>query len=521
MKRTVAMMLACILIAAMLTGCAEVLSQLPAEVTPTPTPEATAEPVGLPNPMDYFSSREEMLSAVSPILMNDAPAGSVNQRYETISAGTANAIAQIVFTLNGREYTYRAASCALEAAMQPIDGVYGEFSTPAAIYADPVNGYGQIAVKYAADGTGVATWFYAPTKCQYSLTCAGANADKTFEDTAAALYAVTADLNGNPIVDPNAPKAEKSIEGTVVRLDQTGIGITLDNGSTFILACGSVDFSAVGINDRVLLTYSGDIAQGAVATGVTVIEKAQVEDMKVTGTVVSHDSSTVYIMVDSGTAYGFRVTSSTAIGGADSEVKNDAVVEVTYTGDLNAVPTATAIRIIKAGQEDDPLIDKQLTGYVIDLTSSRMTVELSNGKQYTFVRTDETLYQGVCEIEEGCKVRVTYDGYASQRPDAKLVEILKKPEPTPVPTNTPEPKPTTYKVTGTIVSKAGNMLVVSEDNTGIEYGFLIGSCEFTGDSPNEVGVGDRATVTYRMEGDVKKPTKINYTKMPPLDKTEG
>lgn len=353
------------------------------------------------------------------------------------------------------------------------------------------------------------------------------NPDKTQAPTAAEPHADETDLGGEAAAEADI-SAESTIEGTVVKLDETDIEISLSNGSAVAFRRDTADASSIGINDRISLTYTGDIETNAAAVAVTLLEKAERVEIRVTGKVVSHDADVVFVQTDPDTVCGFRMTPSTEIGGADSSIRNNAEVEVTFTDDLNDTPTATAICILVAGEADDPLVDKQLSGHVIELIEDRMTVELSNGKQYTFVCTQytfvctqETCYQGVRELIEGCRVRVTYDGYASQEPDAKRIEILEAPEAAPVPTATPEPEPTVYKVTGYITDKAGNSLAVAEDNTGTELAFLIGAPEFIGDDPNEIGVGDRASVTYIVEDGEPIPVKINYIRMPvPADDTD-
>ena len=71
-------------------------------------------------------------------------------------------------------------------------------------------------------------------------------------------------------------------------------------------------------------------------------------------------------------------------------------------------------------------------------------------------------------------------------------------------------KPSTLKqITGTIVQRAGNSLVVKATD-GVKYSFLLGSVTIKGDL--DAKAGDTATVKFYYDADSGKPiaTEITY-----------
>ena len=126
---------------------------------------------GVVNPLTSYGSLDEMLASTPGILMADAPAGATDVSYDTITGGTVSPIAQILFTLNGDSYTYRAASCAEEAKMQDIAGVYEEFDKSEQLTSDAnLTDGGAYQLEYSlGSAMGLATWYYGPAACQFSI----------------------------------------------------------------------------------------------------------------------------------------------------------------------------------------------------------------------------------------------------------------------------------------------------------------------------------------------------------------
>ena len=149
-------------------------------------------------------------------------------------------------------------------------------------------------------------------------------------------------------------------------------------------------------------------------------------------------------------------------------------------------------------------MNKTLDGIVTQLSSKTVYIHTNAGHNYKFQRVDSTEYEGKYPLEVGAKIKVTYDGYASKAPDAKIIKVLAPPDPTP-------PGPKTYKATGVIQDMAGNMIEILSDD-GKDYNFLLGSVKITGDS--DCGAGDRATVTYYLDHDgTMQATTIFFRKV--------
>ena len=508
------------------------------EPEPTVAPEEPGIIGGMPNPMTPYGSYTELMAAVPAINMQDAPAGSSNITYNTITGGEVSPIAQIEFNYNGNDYCYRAAACQDESQVKDISGIYLTLDADStmSVKDDGVE-YGTFRLQSQSSGTsGLATWFYKATKCQYSLfTTTGCGAVKEIANLAGELLIIKTDKQGNPIdFGGEEKKADSTVSGTVSSVGSGRLCLLLANGNTLNFVFTDADAIRCNPGDTVTVTYSGDIL------GTPVVLKIQVDKQvaqMVSGVVLQHSSSNVYIKTSTGTIFGFVLNNSTSVYGADSKIAANASVNVYYSGDLSNSPVAIGVEIIRAGEDpeepdiDPSLIDKTLKGEVYKLTRSKIFIETSKGRDYSFYRTDDTEYYGDYVLEVGCQVKITYDGYASKCPDAKIIKVLSEPidptpaptapptpaptsAPTPVPTPdptpepTPEPGPELKTIRGIIVAKAGNMLSVETDD-GETYGFLLGAPEIEGDL--DAGVNDEAIVTFYLYPDGRTTvTKIVY-----------
>ena len=166
MKRFVCVLLPILFLLSM-TACAK-----PAEE------EAPAEPTsGIPNPLVEQDSAQALSDIGYPI---DAPANAKDVKYIIIDGN----LAEVLFTLDGREYTYRGA----DESMGDIAGVYETFDEEAQnINVDGEGWYASVTVKTIEGGKrgALASWSYSPK--QYTLYC-GNEVDVTeFGGIAAAL----------------------------------------------------------------------------------------------------------------------------------------------------------------------------------------------------------------------------------------------------------------------------------------------------------------------------------------------
>lgn len=113
--------------------------------------------VSVPNPIVEAEDASALAELGLPI---DAPGGAANVRYSIIGGE----IAQVNFTLDGAEYTYRAAR-----SEEDISGVYETFDDiEQGIEADGEDWCASITVKTVKDGGGaLAGWRFDPV--QFSL----------------------------------------------------------------------------------------------------------------------------------------------------------------------------------------------------------------------------------------------------------------------------------------------------------------------------------------------------------------
>lgn len=507
MRKICSVLMTLLIVLSVLGACTTLsgaAAPVPAEVDAAPQPVAN-----LPSPMTNYASLQAMLAATPGINMKDAPAGATNVSYDTITGGDVSPIAQIIFQYEGHDYTYRAAVCLTESAMKDIAGVYDQFSAHKDVVTDAnLTAGGTYSLDYS-DGTtlGLATWYYAPTQCQYSLfTTTGSGPDQQIEEIVDYLLPITTAVDGTPLMlpqttmTPDSFNAVGTVEGTVVSLGDNAIIINMDNGNTLSFVLSNIVTVDVMPGDQVSIDYSGDILDTPEAVTVTVTAKVAAQ---ISGVVTQHDAKMVYVKTATGNVFAFLLTDKTLVSGKATVITTNAEVKVTYTGDILTHPVVTAIEIVKAGSDNDPLVNKTLDGRVTQLTTKTVYIHTNSGHTYKFQRVSSTEYLGKYPLEVGAKIRVTYDGYASKAPDAKIINVLAPPDPTP-------PGPKTYKATGYIEAMDGNMISILGDD-GKEYGFLLGKVKITGDS--DCGVGDRATVTYYLEHDgTKTATTIFFKK---------
>lgn len=508
MRRIWSVLLVLIMMLTILGACSPESERVALAETESESAEQPAATVV--SPMTSYNTLQDMFAATPGINMMDVPEGATDVSYATITGGEVSPIAQIEFQLEGNDYTYRAAVCQAEADMKDIAGVHDQLAAQKTVTTDPNStAGGSYSLQYNEGGTlGLATWFYAPTACQYSLfTTTGCAEDQKIEEVVDFLLPITMATDGTPLMLPQTTLTPESanvagtVDGTVVSLTDNEIVINMDNGNTLTFLLSNIVSVDVVTGDKVSIDYSGDILESPEAVSITVTTKVGTQ---VSGSVTQHDNKAVYVKTATGNVYGFLLSDKTVVSGKATTITTDAVVKVTYTGDLVKHPLATAVEIVKPGTEKDPLVNKTLDGLVTKLSSKSVSIHTNAGHNYKFARVDSTEYEGKYKLEVGAKIKVTYDGYASKGPDAKIIKVLAPPDPTP-------PGPTTHKVTGYISEMAGNMIQISSDDGG-DYGFLLGSVTITGDS--DCGVGDRATVTYYNDTDgTMKATAIFFRKM--------
>ncbi len=494
---------------AILLGCAATNGSMDA---PDASSAATAmesgtvemeQAAGLANPVHEVASYAALLAAQPQNMLADAPEGASDISYSYIDGDPV--ISQIKFVLGENEYTYRAAAVVSEAAQNDISGVYDELNKIAALTAESNTTFGgAYTLRYSAGTTkGLASWYYAPTSCQYTLwTPTGCDVAQQIEEVVDSLLPIQTDAYGNPLTIPAntpLPAVEAgTVKGTIVDIQTNVITLHLANNNTLQFLLSNLKDPGAQVGDEVEVTYSGNLLDTPEATKITVLSSGT-KVKAVTGTVMQHTEQSVFVQISSVNIFGFIIDRNTAFKGLSNVLKTGNKVNVSYSGDLSNAPLATVIETIEVSADPEPApekdpVDKTLIGTVTDLTSKRVTLYSDSGHTYSFQRDGSTLVTGNYALEYGSRIRVLYDGYASNAPLARRIDVLAPPDPTP-----PDPTPyvpTTYTINGTIAMTAGNALVVDADN-GAQYSFLLRAPSISGD----IIEGFRITVTYQVEAD--------------------
>ena len=308
-------------------------------------------------------------------------------------------------------------------------------------------------------------------------------------------------------------EAVKTVSGVVVATATNTMVIRMENGNTISFALSYFTDSFVRKGDTVTVAYEGDITSCPEVTGIAVIQSNPTST--ITGTVMTKIDNDIFVQITSSDVIRFSVTKNTVIIGQENVVRDD-TVEVTFEGDLFDDPEALEIMVVKANPDrrdlDPSLLNKELTGVVTKLTSTKVTIITSKSNKYSFRITGKTaIEEKKYDLEVNARIRVTYDGYASDTPDAKKITVLAPSDPTP----TVKPNKI-QKITGSIVQRAGNSLVVKATD-GIKYSFLLGNVTVKGDL--DAKVGDTATVSFYYDADTGRPiaTEITYKRPRLLD----
>ena len=311
--------------------------------------------------------------------------------------------------------------------------------------------------------------------------------------------------------EPTAtPEPKKTVSGTVISVAPNDIIINIGNGSTINFTLSNLPDAGVRVGDEVIIDYEGDVLDSPEATKITITKEAVTNTLSGTVMVVTEDS--VFIQISSKETFGFVLTSQTQFSFAGDPVTPPLAVgdqvSITYDGELLNSPTATEILVLSAVPDrgnsggsskgdDSDQVNKHLTGYVTDMGSDWVTIRTDKNRTWKFYITHHTKITGSYTMEVGAKIRVTYDGYASDSPDAKEIRVVAPRDPTPT------PKPTEKKTTsGRVVSWGGMWLQ-------LDTGF---GCDTTYASISGDGVVDyRADVTYYEDNGVAYATKIKFT----------
>lgn len=529
MKRNGITLLALLLAAVMLlVGCGAKKNNAPTEATAViaETPEvietaadaeAAENATQIASPIHEVADYNALLTAVPDVLLADAPKGSTNVTYSYID-GTP-VIAQIQFTLDGNEYTYRGAATTRE-KQTDISGVYDKLDKTAVMVApdsDELIG-GEYELKYAAGSSvGVATWYYEPTECQYCVyTPTGCDVSQGIVTVVKQVMPIA-----STAIDVSTPSGK--VEGATVVSAQDGeMIVNTADGKTLQFDLSMFSEMDIKAGDVVDISYYGDLTDWPLALTVeksAAAAAASASATQVSGTVYSYTNTSVYVSTDSGMVYGFVVNADTKFTGQSATLKAGNSVTVTYTGtDLasNVVAATIETTNVVAGKDKNPsggsssggsssgsgstsLENKRLTGYVTYYNGNQLSMQTGSGHEFTFRITSFTSIYGHHNLGIGSRVRVVYDGYASDSPAAKKIEVYSGED--------PNPTPNRHTMNGYLISYSGTSILI-DTASGNQHDFTITS------STNIIGGGQagaplRVTYIGAEDGD-KIATKIVF-----------
>ena len=482
------------------------------------TPAETAEPAQLPNPVHDVADYNALLAAMPGVLMADAPKGAEQVTYLWIEGEPA--IAQISFMLDDNSYTYRGAKADGVNSMADISGVYDTLDKSVEMIAPDKDGLigGNFTLEYAKDSTvGKATWFYIPTGCQYSVTTPDGC------DVSQGILSVVEQVMPISGITKDDLAASGLVEGgTVVTAQDGELTVNTQDGRTLTFNMDMLPDLSFAAGDVVDVSYSeidGNLIALDVAKNTTAVAAAA---NTISGAVYSCTRDSVYVSTADGMVYGFVLDGNTAYSGESKTLRVGSEVTLTYEGDLAANVRAKNIETTKVGGgkaassssssssaiDGDPASteNKRLTGYVTDYSGSSITIQTGNGHYWTFRISSLTSYYGNYSLGVGSKVRISYDGYASDMPLAKHIQIYSDKNSNPAPRPTTAPTPTKRTMEGFLLSISSTSLSI-DTASGNPHSFIItpateivGYCDYYG-SVRVTFYGDEAS-------DYKTATRI-------------
>ena len=309
------------------------------------------------------------------------------------------------------------------------------------------------------------------------------------------------------------PPTTRTVSGTVVSVDSNDLILNVGNGTTISFLLSHIADAGVRAGDEVMIEYEGDILSGPQVRSIT-ITKAALSNI-ISGTVMTISGNQVFVQITSGEAFAFTVNSATEYAFAGDPVNPPVAVgdsvSVSYSGNLmsNAVATEIQVNALApnrssssnrsssgSSKDDSDQTNKHLTGYVVDMGSDFVKIRTDNNRTWTFRVNKHTQETGSYTLEVGSKIRVTYDGYASNSPAAKTIKVI-SPRPA-----TPTPQPGTKHKTSGWVTSWGGMYMTLDTGFGCDTTYATRS--------GSGGVGSYVDITYYNEGGMAYATKIVF-----------
>ncbi|MDO4493387.1 MAG: hypothetical protein Q4C53_05795 [Clostridia bacterium] len=299
----------------------------------------------------------------------------------------------------------------------------------------------------------------------------------------------------------------KGYAGVVTSVYPNAVTVSNSHGASLTFIVPS-NLSVPELGTSVSIDYSGDISTQMTAEKITVQGTPVRRVIK--GSVRSVNGGTVVIETSTGVLESIIVNGTTVVSGADTSVKAGQNVEAVVAEVATFMTTAKlaeSVTVEKSSakkeepkQEEKSLENKTLSGTVTELTGSKISIKTSKGKKWTFKYTNHSYVYGKYDLKKGCKVTITYDGYASDHPVAKKIKTTKAAQ--------EQPEGQTTRKTQGMCNYYGGMSI------GLVNGFEadVAYAKHTGSAPH--GPGTFVYITYYTEGGSNYATKIQWDYTP-------
>lgn len=406
---------------------------------------------GMVNPWTEYSSVEALQADYPSFEIDELPKNAENVTYAVLDT-EEYVMFEVRFTLDGTDYTYRIRpSEAALADPTEMSGLYYTWDQNKSGKQN-FNGIAYPFVKQYNSVERVANVYLYDPEAKISYDLSASNVDfVTVTDVADVMFSGEVQVT--------------IVSGSVLSYENGELKILTDNLQTIVFHF--IPDEEIGRGDYINVSYVGAFSTKGEPTvaQIEIVDKAET----FSGTVTKHDKD--YVQVDSGngSSIRFMLADYTILSGEEKEIKNNATVTVTYSGDISEYPTAFEVYTeVKGDELPERLIDKTLTGTVVKLNKNSITILTEKGKKWTFNRTADTEYpKGKAKLTVDCTVKITYDGYASSKPDAKKIQVTKA----------PDPKPKYHDVTGIVQSVNGIWIVLDDGKTYTVNG---ANCKITG-----------------------------------------
>ena len=288
--------------------------------------------------------------------------------------------------------------------------------------------------------------------------------------------------------------------GIVTDANEGSVTVVNANGNTLTFKLDDPAIDIPDIGSTVEIAYTGDFSSAAIINSITLITPANIKT--VSGVVTAVEVGKITVKPAKGNSVVISILPSTSVSGKADAYKEGDTVTVTYAECaqyMSSVNLGINVEVTKVKQEkkaeEEDTTNKKLTGVVTYVDHSEIEIRISKGKYWTFKVSSHTKYPSRKQLEEGCTVTITYDGYASKHPYAKKINVTK--------TRTETERGKTYKKSGTVEYFEGMAI-------GLTNGFHADVAYAKHSGKGDRVPGRKVTVYYYKQDGENYATKIKW-----------